>query len=154
METTTEEAFDLTNEIEKRLEFHRLVEFSRTCIEKPYRGKKLTYGLIDGIIAIACEDGVRYGLGSCDVNLASFYESFGFHKMEGIPAKVYPEVGIKSFCLLGDLPNLPEPHLTIVANFRGMLRTRGYMAQCANAACLSSKHYIATHRSEYLCPLD
>lgn len=151
----TEQAFGLTAEIEQRLGLHRLVEFSRTCIDKPNRGKKLTYGLIDGIIAIACEDGVRYGLGSCDVNLASLYQSFGFPKMAGIPAQVYPaELGIESYCLLGDLHDLPEPHGTIVANFRRMIRNSGYIAQCANAVCFTARNYANTHKNPYRCPLD
>jgi hypothetical protein len=144
----TEEAFSLT------LKHSDTVEFSRTCVATAYRGSKLAYGLIDGIAALAREGGVRYALGSCDVHIASLYESFGYSRIEGAPVQVFPEVGIESCSLLGDLEELPVRHRQIVANFRQKLRRDGYISHCATPACFWARDYIQTHKVQYYCPLN
>ena len=144
----TEEAFSLT------LKHCDTVEFSRTCVATAYRGSKLAYGLIDGIAALAREGGVRYALGSCAVHIASLYESFGYSRIEGAPVQVFPEVGIESCSLLGDLEELPVRHQQIVANFRQKLRRDGYISHCATPACFWARDYIQTHKVQYYCPLN
>ena len=109
-----------------------LVEFSRTCVATAYRGSKLAYGLIDGIAALACEDGVRYVLGSCDVRVASLYQSSGYSRLADAPAQIFPE---------------------IVANFRQKLRRDAYISQCATPACFRAHDYAETHKHKYRCPL-
>ena len=130
-----------------------MVEFSRTCVATAYRGSKLAYGLIDGIAALACEDGVRYVLGSCDVRVASLYQSFGYSRLADAPAQIFPEVGIESCSLFGDLEELPLRHKEIVENFRQKLRHDGYMSQCATPACFRAHDYAETHKHKYRCPL-
>ena len=143
----TEEAFSLT------LKHSGMVEFSRTCVATDYRGSKLAYGLIDGIAALACEDGVRYVLGSCDVRVASLYQSFGYSRLADAPVQIFPEVGIESCSLFGDLEELPLRHKEIVANFRQKLRRDGYISQCATPACFRAHDYAETHKHKYRCPL-
>ena len=86
-------------------------------------------------------------------NLQGFTSHMVFTKWTGFQLKFIRRL-VSSLIVLWEICKTYNPHRAIVRNFRAMLKTRGYIAQCANAACVSSKHYVPTHISKYLCPLD
>jgi N-acetylglutamate synthase-like GNAT family acetyltransferase len=86
--------------------FSSFVKFERLAVRKEYRNSKLAFRLVRAAMRYAAEKGYTQVYGHARHDLVKFWETFGFHKMDGRSEFVFSDV---AYCeMQGEIRAAPD----------------------------------------------
>jgi len=127
----SERAFDYGSVLSgPRRRREEVVEFSRTFSLPEEQGRHIGVSLAHGIHALARQQGVRTGIGSCSVQLAPYYEKLGVAVLDAAGLADYPGIGVQSRAVWVSLESLPAEVDRLTRRIAASLRTFGSFCAC------------------------